>query len=163
MRFGKLPGDLGFFHPAALVSTWWGSGLLPGAPGTWGSLATLPFAWVIAAHWGSEWLLLAAALALAAGLAASHRYLRNSASKDPGTIVIDETAGQFLALAAAPPDVWWFAAGFVLFRIADILKPWPASWADRKLPGAFGVMIDDVFAGAYALAVLYAARELLAG
>tara|TARA_R110000868_G_scaffold10313_1_gene50543 strand:+ start:14672 stop:15163 length:492 start_codon:yes stop_codon:yes gene_type:complete len=163
MRFGKLPAGLSPWHPATIAATWGWSGLLPGAPGTWGSLFTLPFAWVIAAAWGPPALFAAAAAAFLVGLWASGRYLRNSASKDPGTIVIDETAGQFLALALVPVDLWWYLAGFVLFRAADIFKPWPASWADRALPGAFGVMTDDIFAGAYALAVLYAAQMLIAG
>ncbi len=159
----KLPPDLTFFHPAALVATWGGSGLLPGAPGTWGSLATLPFAWAIATYYGPQWLLLAAAVAFAAGLAATRRYLRNSRHKDPGSVVIDETAGQFLALAAVPADPLWYLAGFALFRAFDILKPWPVSWADRDLPGEWGVMVDDLLAGGYALVLLLAARHVLTG
>ena len=159
----KLPPDLSFFHPAALVATWGGSGLLPGAPGTWGSLATLPFAWAIATYYGPQWLLLAVAVAFAAGLIATRRYLRNSRQKDPGNVVIDETAGQFLALAAVPADPLWYLAGFALFRAFDILKPWPVSWADRDLPGEWGVMVDDVLAGGYALVLLLATRHVLTG
>ena len=163
MPFGKLPPGLSFGHPAALIATWGGSGLLPGAPGTWGSLFTLPVAWLIAAQWGASALFAAAGIAFCAGLWASVRYLRTSPNKDPGTIVIDETVGQFLALALLPVDVLWYAAGFVLFRAADILKPWPASWADRALPGAWGVMTDDVFAALYPMAILYAAHAILTG
>ncbi|MEX2455340.1 MAG: phosphatidylglycerophosphatase A, partial [Rhodospirillaceae bacterium] len=90
------------------------------------------------------------------------RYLRDATSKDPGTIVIDETAGQFLALALVPLEPWWFLAGFLLFRAADIVKPWPASWADRSLAGPLGVMLDDLFAGAYALGLLFVAGLVLA-
>ncbi len=163
MKFGQLPSGLSFWHPAAVLSTWGGSGLLPSAPGTWGSLFTLPFAWVIAERWGNEALFIAAALAFFVGLWSSDRYLRHSTSKDPGAIVIDETAGQFLALALVPVELWWYAAGFVLFRLADIYKPWPASWADRSLKGALGVMTDDIFAAVYALVVLYCAQLILAG
>ncbi len=145
------------------MATWGWSGLLPGAPGTWGSLFTLPFAWLIAGTWGPSALFVAAAVAFLIGLWASGRYLLNSKSKDPGTIVIDETAGQFLALALVPVELWWYVAGFVLFRAADILKPWPASWADRSLSGALGVMTDDIFAAAYVLAALYTAKMLIAG
>ena len=161
--FGKLPHGLPFWHPAALISTWGGSGLLPGAPGTWGSLFTLPFAWVIASRYGSEGLLVAAAVTLLAGLWSSALYLRTSTSKDPGTIVIDETAGQLLALAFVPVDVWWYLAGFILFRTADILKPWPASWADRTIPGAWGIMTDDIFAALYPMALLYGVQTYLTG
>jgi phosphatidylglycerophosphatase A len=163
VKFGQLPSGLSFWHPAAVLSTWGGSGLLPSAPGTWGSLFTLPFAWVIAERWGNEALFIAAALAFFVGLWSSDRYLRHSTSKDPGAIVIDETAGQFLALALVPVELWWYAAGFVLFRLADIYKPWPASWADRSLKGALGVMTDDIFAAVYALVVLYCAQLILAG
>ena len=163
MTFGRLPPGLSFWHPAALISTWGGSGLLPGAPGTWGSLFTLPAAWLIATNFGSDSLLIAAAIALVAGLWSSTRYLQTSRSKDPGTIVIDETAGQFLALAFVPVNFCWYAAGFILFRVADILKPWPATWADRSLPGALGVMTDDIFAALYPMAILYAAHTFLTG
>jgi phosphatidylglycerophosphatase A len=163
VKFGQLPSGLSFWHPAAVLSTWGGSGLLPSAPGTWGSLFTLPFAWVIAERWGNEALFIAAALAFFVGLWSSDRYLRHSTSKDPGAIVIDETAGQFLALALVPVELWWYAAGFVLFRLADIYKPWPASWADRSLKGALGVMTDDIFAAVYALVVLYCAQLIRAG
>lgn len=163
MKFGRLPDGLSAWHPAAILSTWGGSGLLPGAPGTWGSLCTLPFAWFIGLYWGTAGLLVATLIAFAAGLWASGVFLTHSTSKDPGSIVIDETAGQFLALAFVPVEIWWYAAGFILFRLADILKPWPASWADRSLPGAWGVMADDILAAVYAVLVLYAAQQLLGG
>ena len=73
---------------------------------------------------------------------------------DPGAIVIDEVAGQWLTLAVAPLDPLAYLLGFVLFRIADVLKPWPASWLDRRVGGGFGVMIDDVAAAVYAGGVL---------
>lgn len=163
MAFGQLPSGLSFWHPAVLLATWGGSGLLPRGPGTWGSLFTLPFAWIIASKWGSDALFVAAAIAFIIGLWASAHYLKHSTSKDPGAIVIDETAGQFLALALVPVEFWWYVAGFVLFRLADIYKPWPASWADRSLKGATGVMTDDIFAAVYVLVVLYGAHLLMAG
>ena len=163
MGIGKLPSGLSLWHPAAFLATWGGSGLLPRAPGTWGSFFTLPFAWIIASEWGSEALFVAAALAFLAGLWASEQYLRYSTSKDPGAVVIDETAGQLLALALVPVELWWYAAGFILVRLADIFKPGPASWADRSLRGALGVMTDDIFAAVYVLVALYGAHLVLAG
>jgi phosphatidylglycerophosphatase A len=74
---------------------------------------------------------------------------------DPGAIVVDEVAAQWLVLAVAPRSVAIYAVAFFLFRVTDILKPWPASWADRKLPGALGVMLDDIVSAFYA-AVLVA-------
>ena len=163
MNFRKLPSGLSFWHPAVLISTFGGTGLLPIAPGTWGSLFSLPLAWFIASEFGSLSLLIASAIALLAGLWSSTCYLKSTCIKDPGTIVIDETAGQLLVLAFVPLDIRWYLAGFILFRTADILKPWPASWADRYLPGALGVMTDDIFAALYPIGMLYIANKYIIG
>ena len=91
------------------------------------------------------------------GLWAADRYMRAVGVHDPGAIVVDEVAGQWLTLAVAPLDPLAYLAGFLLFRVFDVLKPWPAGWLDRRVGGAFGVMIDDIAAAAYAggaLAVL---------
>lgn len=159
---GRVPAGLSCFHPAVFVGTGCGLGYLPLAPGTFGSLAALPIAWVLlgAANWIA--VLTVAALLFALGCWASSVYIRALGREDPGEIVIDEIAAQLAVLAVAPRDVLYFAAGFVLFRLADILKPWPASWADRSIKGGVGAMIDDVFAAAYAaagLAVLLWALE----
>lgn len=152
----KIPATLSIWHPAFLLATWFGSGLLPKIPGTWGSAAALPFAWVIA-WYGGPWALLAAAfVAFVAGLWAADVYGRHSGVKDAGPIVIDEVAGQWLTLVPFVPEPATYLAGFVLFRAADIAKPWPASWADRKLDGGMGVMLDDVIAGIYAGLALFA-------
>ena len=160
MRGRSLPAGLRFRDPAALIATAGGAGLLPRFPGTWGSLVALPPAWIIAAYFGNLWLIPAAAVVFLAGLWASSRYLRLSDDADPAPIVVDEVAGQFLALAAVPPDLWWYAAAFALFRVLDIAKPGPVSWAERRLGGALAVMADDVVAGAGAFAILAAARGL---
>jgi phosphatidylglycerophosphatase A len=139
---------------AISLATWFGAGRLPWAPGTWGSLAALPLAWLLLALGGPWLLLIAAALVFAIGLWASDRYMKAVGLHDPGAIVIDEVAGQWLTLAIAPLDPLAFLLGFVLFRVTDVLKPWPASWLDRRVGGAFGVMIDDVAAALYAGGVL---------
>ena len=153
----RLPDGLRLGSPPCLLATWFGIGLAPVAPGSWASLSTLPIAWIVHQWLGPLWLLGAAALLFFAGWWASAMLLEKFGRDDPGEIVVDEVAGQMLTLAAAPLDLWYFAAGFVLFRLADIVKPWPVSWADRRKDG-FGVMFDDVLAGLYALAVLLAAR-----
>ncbi len=148
--------------PASWLATWFGAGLLPGAPGTWGSLAALPFAWVILAELGPFALLTAAAIVFVLGLWASARYIAGREDKDPAEVVIDEVAGQWLALTiAAPGEVWHFAAGFVLFRLFDITKPWPARRAERGLPGGLGIMTDDLVAGGYAAVVGYIGLNFL--
>lgn len=149
------------FHPSVAVATWFGAGLSPVMPGTVGSLAALPFAWAIAAWGGWSALAAGAVLVFAVGLWAAGGYMALTGEHDPGPIVVDEVAGQWIALlpaSLAPAD---FIAGFVLFRLFDILKPWPISWADRRLPGAFGVMADDVLAGAFAAAGVWSLKGWL--
>jgi len=145
---------LPFWHPAVLLATWFGAGLLPVVPGTWGSLAALPFAWAIQSRWGDAALAAGAVLVFAVGWWVAGVVGRASGVKDAGAIVIDEVAAQWLVLAAAPLDPFAYALGFLLFRVADILKPWPASWADRRVGGGLGVMLDDVFAAIYAGGIL---------
>ena len=154
-----MPADgLAATHPACLLATWFGAGRLPRAPGTWGSLAALPFA--AALDWlGGPWLVLLIALAVfGLGVWASDRYMAAYGLHDPGAIVVDEVVGQWLTLALLPLTSVAYLLGFVLFRIADMVKPWPAAWIDRTVADAFGVMLDDVvaaiYAGGLALAVL---------
>ncbi len=149
------------WHPAHLIATWFGVGRLPVAPGTWGSAAALPVAWLLASWLGPLWLLAAAAAVFAVGWWAAEIYARDNDLDDPGEIVVDEVAGQLVALAVVPADPVYYAAAFVLFRIADIWKPWPVSLAERRLGGGLGIMADDIVAGAYAAIVLVAAMEVL--
>lgn len=155
MKFSAPPPSLGFRHPATLIATWFGTGLAPYAPGTWGSIAALPFAWAITFFFGPLALLAAAIAIFLVGTWAAGRYAQASEIKDPGQIVVDEVAGQWLALVAVPLDPLSYLAAFGLFRLCDIVKPWPASWADRKLGGGLGVMLDDMIAGGYALLVVH--------
>jgi phosphatidylglycerophosphatase A len=141
-------------HPAVLLATWFGVGLLPGAPGSWGSLAALPFAWVIATFWGAPGLAIAAAIVFLAGWWAARAVVRASGIEDPAAIVVDEVAAQWLVLLTAPRDPLGWAIAFALFRIFDIWKPWPVRWADRHIHGGFGIMLDDLLAAGYAAIVL---------
>jgi phosphatidylglycerophosphatase A len=154
---GKFPrGDLGLplHHPAALIATWFGIGLLPLAPGTWGSLAALPCAWAIVHFGGPAVLAAAAIIAFAAGCWAAGAVARASLHEDPGFIVIDEVAAQFLVLVAAPLDWRAYAAAFLLFRLFDIAKPWPVRAIERRVKGGLGIMLDDVAAALYAILLL---------
>ena len=142
------------FHPALLIASWFGAGRLPVAPGTWGSLAALPFAWVIAWLFGPRALLLAALALFLIGWWAAGRVARISAVADPGSVVVDEVVGQWLTLVVAPRLLIAYVAGFLLFRLFDIVKPWPARWIDRNVGGGLGIMGDDVVAGFYAATAL---------
>ena len=141
-------------HPAALVATWFGVGLLPFAPGTWGSLAALPFAWAIVALAGPAALAVGAIVAFAAGCWAAEKIAEASGQYDPGFVVIDEVAALWLVLVAAPLDWRAYLAAFVLFRVFDIVKPWPARLVERRVEGGLGIMLDDIVAALYALGVL---------
>lgn len=145
--------------PALLVATVGGVGRIGVAPGTWGSLVALP-----ALLLGRSWILLLAVVIGALGWVAVREVLKDRHTEDPGWIVVDETAGMLVALAALPAGASWFgaAAAFALFRAFDILKPWPVSWADG-LHGATGVMLDDVIAGAIAAVLLAVFGVLLPG
>lgn len=151
------PAPVGEFHrhPAWWLATWFGAGALPVAPGTWGSLAALPFAWAIATVFEPWALAVAAAALFPLGCWASAVYMRRTGAADPGPVVVDEVVGQWLTLAMVPAGWLPYAIGFLLFRAADIVKPWPASWADRSLHGGLGVMLDDAIAAVYAGTGLY--------
>ena len=143
------------WHPAHLLATWFGAGLSPVAPGTAGSLAALPFAYLLSHYLGIIGLGVAIAVVLVIGVWAAHRYSVRTASHDAGPIVIDEVAGQWLALLLVPADIVLYAIGFALFRLADIIKPWPIGWADKRIKGGFGVMFDDLLAGSVAAIILW--------
>ena len=142
-----------------LVATMGGVGRLKPAPGTWGSLVVLP-----AALLGPMPALLLAILVTLIGFYAVRHVLRETPDQDPGWIVVDEAAGMLLALAGLSVDasIWGVLIAFCLFRVFDIFKPWPISWADKQ-KGAFGVMLDDIVAGALVAAALMLARPLLPG
>jgi len=145
---------LPFWHPAALFATWFGTGLLPVMPGTWGSLVALPCAWAIRALWGPAALAATAGITFAIGCWAAAKVAKTSPIGDPPEIVIDEVIGQWLALLPASLDPLPYALAFFLFRIFDIWKPWPVRWADRRLHGGAGIMLDDLLAAVYAALAL---------
>jgi phosphatidylglycerophosphatase A len=141
-------------HPAAVLATWFGAGLLPRAPGTWGSAAALPLAWLLVAWGGPTALALAVVVVSAVGWWASAVYVTRTGRDDPGEIVIDEVAGQWLALIFVPLDPLLYLAAFAAFRLFDIKKPFPVGWLDRHIDGGLGVMADDIAAGLYAMAIM---------
>jgi phosphatidylglycerophosphatase A len=136
--------------PAALLATCFGTGFLPVVPGSCASLAALPLAALLVWLGGSILVLAAGAALFVIGMWAADAYMDAVKVHDPPAIVVDEVVGQWLTLALLPLDPLVYALGFVLFRILDVLKPWPANFIDRAVTGGFGVMLDDVVAGAYA-------------
>jgi len=131
---------------ARLLATFFGVGLFPLVPGTAAS-AVAALGYKLALHGlpGPLYILAVAALASAGGAAAG-AYAAELRAADPGRIVVDEVCGQLVALAFLPPDWTAMAAAFVLFRVFDIIKPWPIRKLER-LPGGWGIMADDIGAG----------------
>ncbi len=132
-------------------------GTLKPAPGTWGSAAAMPFGWLIANSFGLVGLSVAIILVSIIGVWASSDYERTSGAHDPAEVVIDEIAGQWIALLPViyfgAPWYGWFAA-FVAFRLFDIWKPGPIGQLDKNFKGGVGTMIDDIAAGACASLLL---------
>ncbi len=146
---------------AWVAGTFFGAGLVKPGPGTWGSAAAA-LLWLGAAHvfhpgpWSLAWGTLAAALlALLIGVPAATRVEQESGREDPGHVVIDEACGQWIALIHARADLPHLLAAFLFFRLFDIVKPWPARQLEN-LPAGWGIMLDDVAAGVYALLLVQA-------
>lgn len=144
-----------------MIATGLGIGHVPVAPGSFGSLAALPLAWILHMAGGAPAILAAAAVCFVAGCWAAGRVVARNGVEDPGYIVIDEIAAQLLVLALLPLSAAAYAVGFVAFRIADIVKPFPADWCDRNIHGGLGVMLDDAVAGIQAAAVAWLVSRYL--
>jgi len=153
------PAPIGIAPPwATMVATFFGVGYLKPAPGTWGSLATV-IVWALASSQISfanrTWSTVAAAAFITlVGIPAATLVSRASSLKDPQFVVIDEVAGQLVALIAVPLAWKTFLAGLILFRVFDILKPFPIRRLER-LPEGIGIVVDDLGAGLYALAIMH--------
>lgn len=146
--------------PVHLLAAGFGTGLAPRAPGTAGTLAGVLLYLALAALPLPVYLALSLGLFLL-GVWICGRAARDLNAHDHPSIVFDEMIGYLVTMAGAPSGIGWLALGFVLFRFFDIVKPWPISLLDRKVPGGFGIMLDDLAAGLLALAVLQAVRGLL--
>jgi phosphatidylglycerophosphatase A len=150
-------------HPWGWLASGLGSGLSPFAPGTVGTASALlvylglrPFGWIA--------LVAAIVLGFALGVLAAGWVIRETGIEDPGVVVVDEWVGTWItllpalslwpALGFAPPLWLECGAAFIAFRFTDILKPWPASKADRELHGGLGAMADDALAGIYSALML---------
>lgn len=128
------------------LATVFGIGRLPKAPGTWGSLVALPLC-VLLNYWGPFYSMVGSLLVVVLAIIAADRYERQSSQHDSKEIVIDEVAGMLITTIWLPLTWQSFLVGFVVFRILDVFKPFPISFFDKKVPGGFGVVVDDVVAG----------------
>jgi len=144
---------------AWLLAVFFGAGLSPAAPGTVGSLAAVALAWILVnyAGWGQVHFIILSIAALGPAVWAAHRATDGGRDKDPSWVVIDEVAGQWVAVAGLTVYNWKsLLAAFLLFRLLDIVKPPPVRWLER-IPGGAGIVADDVAAGAIVALVLFMA------
>ncbi len=149
-----------------ILATWFYSGRIKPASGTWGTLAGLPLLYLLA--WfpltsSAVSFLVLTAIIFIVGLWVSHHYVTRTGETDPSAIVIDEVAGMALVFAFLPdPMQWsWCLLGFVLFRLFDALKPWPISVIDKKIHGPLGIMLDDVLAAIISGVIIIIAQPFL--
>ena len=148
----KLPPSL-LKNPLHLLSLGFGSGLSPKAPGTMGTLFAIP-PYLLLAQLDLLWYLVAVVIAFGVGVYLCGYTSRALGVHDHSGIVWDEFVGYWVTMLAAPPGWQWILVGFVLFRLFDVVKPWPVSLADKRMKGGFGIMFDDLLAALYALAGL---------
>ncbi len=140
-------------NPVHLLAFGFGSGLAPVAPGTFGTLAAVPF-YLLMARLPLAGYLTVLAVVILTGIWICDRTSRDLGVHDHPGIVWDEFAGFFVTMTAAPAGWPWVVGGFLLFRLFDILKPWPIGWLDERVKGGLGIMLDDLLAGLFAWGVL---------
>lgn len=137
-----------------------GSGLSSFAPGTVGTAVAVPAGLLLKSlPWPGFWIALI--LSFPVGVYLCGVSARRLGAHDPGGIVWDEMAAYWLTVAFLPLQWSWWLAAFLLFRLFDILKPWPIPWVERRFGGGLGIMLDDVVAAGYAIAVLAVAKHLV--
>jgi len=147
-------------YPIHTLAFGFGTGLSPIAPGTVGTLVGVAAFWFMAGM-GPLAYLGVVALLFVAGIFICGQTARDYSTVDPGFIVFDEIVGFLVAMTLLPKTAGWIVAGFLLFRLFDIWKPWPIKIMEHKFGLGAGIMVDDVIAGIYALVVLHLAKVLI--
>lgn len=145
--------SISLMDPGHMLSLGLGAGLVPRAPGTWGSLLAVPLFIVLHPYGQATYIVVVAAL-FVLGVYLSGRTARALGVHDHSAIVIDEVVGMLVTWVAVGPGWPTILAGFVLFRFFDIVKPWPIRRIDQELTGGMGIMLDDLVAGVMAAVVL---------
>ncbi len=147
---GEVKGQVRLSNPVHLLAFGFGSGLSPRAPGTMGTIVAVPL-YLLMVHFLSPYSYLALIIVtFVIGIYLCGRTAKDLGVHDHGGIVWDEFVGYWITMFMVPLTWYWVLAGFILFRLFDILKPFPIGWLDRKVGGGLGIMVDDVLAGAYA-------------
>lgn len=148
-------------RPVHCLAFGFGSGLAPKAPGTFGTLAAIPFYFLLQPL-PLYWYVFILFVTFAIGVYLCGATARDLKCHDHPGIVWDEMVGYWLTMLCAPKGWFWVVLGFVLFRIFDIVKPWPIGWLDRRVHGGFGIMIDDVIAALFSLVLMQVSFFVLA-
>jgi phosphatidylglycerophosphatase A len=143
-----------FTHPVHFLAYGFGAGLSPKAPGTIGTLVAVPLCVLLMLYTNSTVYLAVLAAALVSGIFICGYTARKMGVDDPKGVVWDEIVGYLITMLGLPVRWVWFLAGFLMFRLFDIWKPWPIRWADRHIKGGFGIMFDDVIAAVFACVLL---------
>ncbi len=153
MKQYEIPRSV-WTNPWHFMAFGFGSGAIPWAPGTWGTLMAVPFYCVLREL--PLWLMVVVVIvAIVLGTVICHTTARDMGVHDCPGIVWDEMVGYWLTLLAAPPQTVYLIVGFVLFRLFDIVKPWPIAWVDKRVTGGVGIMLDDILAAFFAWCCLH--------
>ncbi|MES9830800.1 MAG: phosphatidylglycerophosphatase A [Candidatus Thiodiazotropha sp. L084R] len=140
-------------NPIHILAFGFGTGLLPKAPGTYGTLVGIP-AYLLIQPLSLIYYIGLVSLAFILGVWLCEVTSRDLGVHDHGGIVWDEIVGYLVTMVFAPAGWYWILVGFLLFRFFDIVKPWPIRWIDKKVGGGFGIMVDDLVAGLFAAGCL---------
>lgn len=151
----QIRSRVSLLNPTHFLALGFGSGLAPKMPGTFGTVAALPLV-VLLSHYGSfSGYLIVTIVVSIVGIWICGKAAQDMGVHDDSSIVWDEVAGMLITMLAVPLSWQTVLAGFVLFRFFDILKPWPISYLDKHVHGGFGIMVDDVLAGLFAMGILH--------
>lgn len=158
MKFNTVPNSV-WRDPWQFIAFGLGSGAMPVAPGTFGTLMAMPF-YVMLAQLTWKLYLLIVGCSFIAACVLCEIASRQIGEHDHSGMVIDEVVGYWLTMTAIPFGWKWMLAGFILFRIFDIIKPWPISYCDKNIKGGFGIMFDDALAAGCSWIILKIAAKL---
>lgn len=153
MAHGKVTKAQLLANPTNFLALGAGSGLAPVAPGTFGTIAAIPLAMLMPNNLAIYTLIVIVLFVV--GVWLCDGCANNLGVHDHPAIVFDEWVGYLITMIAVPRSLWFLALGFVLFRLFDVLKPWPISTADKRVSGGLGIMVDDVIAGFFAAACIH--------
>ncbi len=148
-------------RPSYFVAFGFGSGAMPFAPGTFGTLMAIPF-YLLASQLSLPYYLAITLVLTIVAIGLCGRISKEINVQDHPGMCIDEFVGFFVTMINAPHGWHWVALGFVLFRLFDILKPWPIGFIDKKIHGGIGMVLDDILAGVFGLAIIQLLKIIIA-